>query len=184
MNMLHLARCCRFDLSRPVCTFAREITKWNRACDKRLHRLICHLKYTRARSLHGWIGDSTDKLPFMLFADASYADCVTTSKSATSAFAALVGPNAFFPLNSACKKQAVFSNSYTESEIVALDTALRIEGLPLLTCLGICGYYGQTLYGILLVALLGRPGCGHLPCACCRKEAATAAIPTIARYFQ
>ena len=34
------------------------------------------------------------------------------------------------------KKQTVASRSSTESEIVALDTALRIEGLPLLTFWG------------------------------------------------
>eukprot|EP00959_Pyramimonas_sp_CCMP1952_P344558 7216460-Pyramimonas_sp.AAC.1 len=39
-------------------------------------------------------------------------------------FAALVGPNTFFPVNVVCKKQTVVSHSSTKSEIVALDSAL------------------------------------------------------------
>eukprot|EP00959_Pyramimonas_sp_CCMP1952_P182574 3818260-Pyramimonas_sp.AAC.1 len=69
----------------------------------------------------------------MLFTDASFADCITSSKSTAGVFAALVGPNTFFPVNAACKKQTVVSHSSTESEIVALDSALRLEGLPLLS---------------------------------------------------
>eukprot|EP00959_Pyramimonas_sp_CCMP1952_P364817 7639808-Pyramimonas_sp.AAC.1 len=65
--------------------------------DKRLQRLICHIKTTRTHCLHGWIGDSSDKLSIMLFTDASFADCITSSKSTTGVFAALVGPNTFFP---------------------------------------------------------------------------------------
>ena len=103
------------------------------ACDKRLHRLICYLKQTRDHCLHGWIGDTADKLCIMLFSDASFADCTSTSKSTTGIFAALVGPNTFFPLNAVCKKQTVVSHSSTESEIVALDSSLRLEGLPLLS---------------------------------------------------
>eukprot|EP00959_Pyramimonas_sp_CCMP1952_P171855 3591066-Pyramimonas_sp.AAC.1 len=112
---------------------AREITKWNTTCDIRLHRLICYIKTTRTRCLHGWIGDSSDKLAIMLFTDASFADCITSPKSTAGIFAALVGPNAFFPVNAVCKNQTVVSRSSTESEIVALDPALRLEGLPLIS---------------------------------------------------
>ena len=37
MNMLYLARCCRFDLLFPVCALAREVTKWTNACGNHLH---------------------------------------------------------------------------------------------------------------------------------------------------
>eukprot|EP00959_Pyramimonas_sp_CCMP1952_P368977 7728491-Pyramimonas_sp.AAC.1 len=96
---------------------ARELTKWNTTCDKRLHRLICYIKTTRTHCLRGWIGDSSDKLSIMLFTDASFADCVTSSKSTAGVFAALVGPNRIFPVNAVCKEQTVVSHSSTESEI-------------------------------------------------------------------
>eukprot|EP00959_Pyramimonas_sp_CCMP1952_P434745 9102982-Pyramimonas_sp.AAC.1 len=69
----------------------------------------------------------------MLFTDASFADCITSSKSTAGVFAALLGPNAFFPVNAVCKKQTVASRSSTESESVVLDSALRLDGLPLLS---------------------------------------------------
>eukprot|EP00959_Pyramimonas_sp_CCMP1952_P261481 5467123-Pyramimonas_sp.AAC.1 len=69
----------------------------------------------------------------MLSADASFADYITSSKSTTGVFAALAGPNTFSPVNAVCRKQTIVSHSSTESEIVALDSALRLEGLPLLS---------------------------------------------------
>ena len=101
MKILYLARCCRFNLMHPVCMLAREITKWNYACDRRLYRLVCYLQSTRTHCLHSWIGDSADALSIMLFTDVSFADCVQSSKATTGIFAALVGPNTFFPLNAA-----------------------------------------------------------------------------------
>ena len=112
---------------------AREITKWTRACDKRLRRLVSYLHSTRDKNLEGFVGDSPMKCDLVVYSDASYADEVTTSKSTSAAFIALVGPNTFAPITALCKKQPVISRSSTESEIVALDTALRTEALPLLT---------------------------------------------------
>jgi len=44
MKVLYAARMCRYDLLFAVCSLARNITKWSRACDKKMHRLIsyCH----------------------------------------------------------------------------------------------------------------------------------------------
>ena len=44
-----------------------------------------------------------------------------------------MGSNTFLPLTFICKKHTVVSQSSTEAEIVALDTVLRSEGLPLLS---------------------------------------------------
>ena len=43
MKILYLVSCCRFDLMHRVCMLAREITKWNYACDRRLYCLVCSL---------------------------------------------------------------------------------------------------------------------------------------------
>ena len=132
MKALYLARCCRFDLLHPICMLARQVTKWSRACDKRLHKLMSYLHHTREYSLEGFVGDDCKDLAVLCFSDASFADCVQTSKSTSGTFVALVGPRTFFPLNAIAKKQTCVSHSSTESEIVALDTALRVEGLPVL----------------------------------------------------
>ena len=44
--------------------------------------------------------------------------------------------NTFVPISWMCKKQTSVSHSSTESEIVSLDTGLRLDGLA---CSGIMG---------------------------------------------
>eukprot|EP00959_Pyramimonas_sp_CCMP1952_P117140 2448485-Pyramimonas_sp.AAC.1 len=131
MKILYLARVCRPDLFHGVCMLAREITKWNRVCDRRLHRLVSYLHQHRGHSLEGFIGDDPRDLTLVQYTDASFADCSQTSRSTTGGYIALVGPRSFFPLNFICKNQTWVSHSSTESEIVALDTCLRTESLPM-----------------------------------------------------
>ena len=45
-EMLILARIGRLDILWSVNKFARSITKWTEACDKRLCRLICYIHHT------------------------------------------------------------------------------------------------------------------------------------------
>ena len=44
-----------------------------------------------------------------------------------------MGPNTFVPISWFCKKQSCISNSSTESELISLDAALRVEGIPALS---------------------------------------------------
>ena len=133
MKILYGARTCRWDLLHAVNTLAREVTKWNKNCDIRLHKLMCYVKQSSQHSLEGWIGDSAGKLKLVAWCDADFAGDMKASKSTSGAHLALVGPNSFFPLSALCKKQSVVSHSSTESEIVSLEYALRTESLPILT---------------------------------------------------
>jgi len=45
---------------------------------------------------------------------------------------ALVGPNTFVPVSWLCKKQGAVSHSTAESEVISLDTGVRLEGIPAL----------------------------------------------------
>ena len=83
MKILYLARNCRFDVLHPVCMLAREVTKWNRVCDRRLHRLVSYLHLTREFSQERIVGDYPEDLKLCLYCDASFADCTMTSKSTT-----------------------------------------------------------------------------------------------------
>ena len=121
-----------FELIHPVCSLAREVTKWNKACDKRLYRLVSYLHSTRTLSQEGYVGDAAEDLSILCCTGASFAGDVQTSRSTSGCYICLVGKTAFMPLNAISKKQTVVSHSSTESEIVALDTALRVEGLPVL----------------------------------------------------
>ena len=78
----------------------------------------------------------------MLWVDVSLADDLRDSKSTSGAYLAIVGPNSFAPFISFAKKQTAVSHSSTESEIIALEEAVRTEGLPIFT-------FGETVVAIL-----------------------------------
>ena len=40
-----------------ICSSAREVTKWTRACGKRLHRFMCYIHHTPDHSLESFVGD-------------------------------------------------------------------------------------------------------------------------------
>ena len=112
---------------------ARYVTKWSKACDKQLHRLVSYMKTTRDWNLESFVGDSADQCRILLYTDTDFASDLQTSRCTSGAFVAIVGRNTFAPICALCKKQTAVSHSSTESEIVALDTALRTEGLPIMT---------------------------------------------------
>ena len=65
-------------------------------------------------------------------APASFANDLADSKSTSGGILFLIGPNSCVPISWICKKQTVTSKSSTETEIVSLDTNLRLEGIPAL----------------------------------------------------
>ena len=133
LKALYLARMGRPDALWTVNTLAREVTKWSVACDKRLHRLICYLHFTKDWVQSCWVGDSPDKCVLALFTDASFAGDVRDSKSTTGVYLCLVGPSTFVPISWLCKKQGAVSHSSSEAEVIALDAAVRMEGIPSLS---------------------------------------------------
>ena len=54
------------------------------------------------------------------------------SKSTSGGTLCVFGSHTFVPKSWMCKKQTVVSHSSTESEIISLDTGLRLDGLPAL----------------------------------------------------
>jgi hypothetical protein len=132
MKALYGARLVRYELLWPICSSAREVTRWTRACDKRLHRLMCYIHHTPDHSLESFVGDKVEHCHPVLFSDADLAGDTVTAKSTSGLYLAIVGPNTFAPVTASCKKQTCVSHSSTESEIVAAEQALRTEGLQAL----------------------------------------------------
>ena len=79
-----------------------------------------------------WEGDDPKDCQLPLFADASFAAWLGDSESTSGCFLVLMGPNTFVPLSWFSKKQGSIRNSSTESELISLDAALRVEGIPAL----------------------------------------------------
>ena len=105
MKMLYGGRLVRYDLLWPICSIAREVSRWTKACDKRLERLLSYLNRTLGHSLEGFVGDSADKCSVLLYSDADFAGGTRKSKSTSGMYVAIVGPNTFVPIVAHCKKQ-------------------------------------------------------------------------------
>ena len=109
---------------------ARKVTKWNKTCDKRLRRLICYIKCTLNWEQMCFIGNKPEECWLALFCDASFAGDLEDSKSTIGAYLCICGDRTYVPITWLCKKQTAVSHSSAEAEIVALDAALRTEGIP------------------------------------------------------
>ena len=57
---------------------------------------------------------------------------IEDSKSTSGRTLCVFGSHTFVPISWMCKKQTSVSHSSTESEIISLDTGLRLDGLPAL----------------------------------------------------
>ena len=68
-----------------------------------------------------------------LFQDSDFAGDLEDSKSTSGReLCASLEGHTFVPISWMCKKQTSVSHSSTESEIISLDTGLRLDGLPAL----------------------------------------------------
>ena len=61
-----------------------------------------------------------------------FAGDLEDSKSTSGGTLCVFGSHTFVPISWMCKKQTAVSHSSTESEIISLDTGLRLDGLPAL----------------------------------------------------
>lgn len=109
---------------------ARAVTKWTKACDRRLFRSISYIHCTKHWVIRHLVGDAPKDLKLTCYSDASFAGDLQDSKSTTGGLLYLVGPRAFVPLTWICKKQGAASHSSTEAEIIGLNAMIRPEGLP------------------------------------------------------
>ena len=66
------------------------------------------------------------------FRTLDFAGDLEDSKSTSGGTLCVFGSHTFVPISWKCKKQTSVSHSSTESEIISLDTGLRLDGLPAL----------------------------------------------------
>ena len=129
LKCLYLARIGRPDILWSVNKLARSITKWTKACDKRLNRLISYIHHTCEYKQYGHVGTTAKQCRLGLFQDSDIAGDLEDSKSASGGTLCIFGSHTFVPTSWMCKKQTSVSHSSTESEIISLDTGLRLDGL-------------------------------------------------------
>ena len=73
-----------------------------------------------------------DNADWGLFQDIDFAGDLADSKSISSGTLCVFGSRTFGLTSLMCKKQTAVSHSSTESEIISLDTGLRLDGLSVL----------------------------------------------------
>ena len=129
VKCLHLARIGRPDIRWSGNKLSRSITKWTRACDKRLNRSISYIHYTCEYRQYGHVGNTAKQCRLGLFQDTDFAGDLEDSKSTSGGTLCTFGSHTFVPLSWMCKQQTAVSHSSTESEIISLDTGLRLDGL-------------------------------------------------------
>ena len=132
LKCLYLARIGRPDILWSVNKRARSITKWTKACDKRLNRLISYIHHTCGYRQYCHVGNTAKQCRLGLFQDSDFAGDLEDSKSTSGGTLCIFGSHTFVPISRMCKKQTAVSHSSTESEIISLDTGLRLDGLPAL----------------------------------------------------
>ena len=78
------------------------------------------------------MGNTATKCRLGLFQDSDFAGDLEDSKSTSGGTLCIFGSHTFVPISWMCKKHSAASHSSTESEIISLDTGLRLDGIPAL----------------------------------------------------
>ena len=126
---LYLARIGRPDILWSVNKLALSMTKWTKACDKRLSRLISYIHHTCEYKQYCHVGNTSKQSRIGLFQDSEFTRDLEDSKSTSGGTLCIFGSHTFVPISWMCKKQTSVSHSSTESEIISLDAALRLDGI-------------------------------------------------------
>ena len=128
----YLARIGRLDIPWSVNKLARLITKWTKACDKRLSLFISYIHHTSDYKQYCHVGNTAKQCRLGVFQDYDFAGDLEDSKSTLGGTLCIFGSHTFVTISWMCKKQTSVSHSSTESEIISLDAGLRLEGIPAL----------------------------------------------------
>ena len=145
LKCLYLARIGRPDILWSVNKFARSITKWTKACDKRLNRLISYVHHTCEYRQYCHVGNTAKQCRLGLFQDSDFAGDLEDSKSTSGGTLCIFGSHTIVPKSWIYKKQTAVSHSSTESGIISLDTGLRLDGLLALDlCDLIVSFFGSV----------------------------------------
>ena len=99
LKCLYLARNGRPDILWSVNKLARSITKWTRACDKRLNRLISYIHHTCEYKQYCHVGNTAKQCRLGLFQDSDFARDLEDSKSTSGGTLCILGSHTFVPIS-------------------------------------------------------------------------------------
>ena len=127
LKCLYLARIGRLDSLWSVNKLARAVTKWTRACDRRLARLISYIHHTSDHRQYCHVGNTAQHCRLYLFQDSNFAGGLEDSESCSAGILSVFESRTFVPISWMCKKQTSVSHSSTGSEVISLDAGLGMD---------------------------------------------------------
>ena len=127
LKCLYLARIGRPDILWSVNKLARSITRWTKACDKRLNRLISDIHHTCEYKQYCHVGNTAKQCRLGLCQESDFAGDLEDSKS-TSGRTFCV----FWKSYTCSNKLDVQETNFSFTDIISLDTRLRLDGIPAL----------------------------------------------------
>ena len=132
LKCLYLVRIGRPDILWSVSKLALAVTRWTRACDRRLARLISDIHHTNITdNIVMWVIQF--KIADWVFSKTLiFAGDFEDSKSTSGWILCMFGSRTCVPISWMCKKQTSVYHSSTGSEITSLDAGLRMDGIPAL----------------------------------------------------
>ena len=120
------------DILWSVNKLARAVTKWARACDKRLASLTSYIHRTSDHTQFCHVGNTAQPCRLELFQDSDFAEDLEDSKATSGGILCIFGSRTLVPAGWMCMKQTSVSHSSTECEVISLDAGLRMDGMPAL----------------------------------------------------
>ena len=118
-EILYLARIGRPDILWSVFKLARSITKWTKACDKRLNRLISYIHHTYEYKQYCYVGNNAQQCRLGLFQDSDVARDLEDSKSTSGGTLCVFGSHTFVPISWMWKKQTSVSHSSSQTQAIS-----------------------------------------------------------------
>ena len=104
LKCFYLARIGRPDILGSVDKLARSITKWTKACDKRLNRLISNIHHACEYKQYCHVGNSATQSRLGLFQDSHFSADLEDSKSTSGGTLCVFGRHTFVPISWMCNK--------------------------------------------------------------------------------
>ena len=99
LECLYLARIGRPDILLSVNQLARAVTKWTKACDKRLARLISYIHHTSEVRQYCFVGNTAQQCRLGLFQDSDFAGDLEDTKSTSGGVLCIFGSHTFVPIS-------------------------------------------------------------------------------------
>ena len=131
LKCLHLARIGRLDILLSVNKIARSITKWTKACDKRLNRLISNIHHTCECKQHCHVGNTAEQCRFDCFTTLISREILKIQNLRQGEHCVFSEVIHFVTISWMCFLQTSVSHS-SKSEIIFLDTGPQLDSLPAL----------------------------------------------------